>query len=204
MSSKINVLFVMRKHFRYALRRGDTTIDGWSIASFIIIPMAIGAASYFSKNSGTDNSISITITASSVFAGLLLNLLILVYDQRKRLDDKLHELCIKIEAPEKTSSLEELLSAKPKKIDSRISKYELHKSVLTELVSNISYSIIISLTIILFCVASLLTNSCTIELHIFTLDISKLFFSTSMFFSANLIVTILMIVKRVFRLIEDT
>ncbi len=208
MSAKVNVAFVLRKHFSYTLKNADGTKFDWlDVLVFIAFPLVLGGLSYFSKSASSDNAISIIITASSIFAGLLLSLLMLVYDQSKRTEERLIELNAGYDKPTAAENLEKLLQRPDAKPHPLIAKYESHLRLLEQLVVNISYSIVASLFVIFVCVISLLITKEVVALSVrgfdFSLNISNLFFSVAVAVSANLVVTLLMIVKRVIRLIDD-
>lgn len=208
MSAKINIAFVLRKHFKYALRDSDGLRFDWvDVIAFLLIPFALGGVSYFSDSASSNDAVSIIITASSIFAGLLLSLLMLVYDQSKRTEEKLEGLYALAEKPVPAESLEELIRREPPKRHSLVSKYETHLRVLDELVVNISYSIIASLLVIFLCIVSLLVTKSDFPVAFwkidFSINVSDAFFAGSVIVSSNLIITLLMIVKRVIRLIDD-
>ncbi|MCQ9819273.1 hypothetical protein IPC1622_15445 [Pseudomonas aeruginosa] len=208
MSAKVNVAFVLRKHFSYTLKDADgVKVDWFDVLIFIALPLILGTLSYFSKSASSDNAISIIITASSIFAGLLLSLLMLVYDQSKRTEERLIELNTGHTKPSAADNLEELLQGSQVKSHPLVSKYEKHLRVLEQLVVNISYSIVASLFVIFVCVVSLLITKDAIGFSVrgvaFSLNLSWLFFAVAVAVSANLVVTLLMIVKRVIRLIDD-
>lgn len=208
MSAKINIGFVLRKHFQYALRKSDSLrIDWVDVVAFLLVPCILGVMSYFSDSASSNDAVSIIITASSIFAGLLLSLLMLVYDQSKRTEEKLEGLYALADKPAPADNFDELIRREPSKSHSLVSKYETHLRVLDELVVNISYSIITSLLVIFLCIVSLLVAKVDFPVVFwkfdFSFNVSDVFFAASVVVSSNLIITLLMIVKRVIRLIDD-
>ncbi len=209
MSSKINIAFVLKKHFLFTLKKADETSWDWfDIGAFLLLPFVVGCAAYFSKSAGSDNAVGVIITASSIFAGLLLSLLMLVYDQSKNADDKLFELSAGGEKPKPAESMGELLDCKGGRRNPLVAKYETHRRILGQLVINISYSIIAALVVIFFCVVSLLAPKEVLTIlevsdYKCSINISSTAFALAVTVSTNLVLTVVMIVKRVIRLIED-
>lgn len=207
MSSKINVLSSIRSHLKSALKDADGALSYWDLSLFIFIPLLCGAWSYFSPVAANKDAISLIVTAASIFAGLLLNLLVLVYDQTRRVDERLADLNSLMPQPIAAANLTELMAAPEVKLDKRVIKYEKHKGVLAQLLANISFAIIVSLLVILCSTVAYLFAEEVITIaakgESYRLAVDKLFFSCSVFLSVNLILTILMIVKRVILLIDD-
>lgn len=127
MSSKVNVLTIISKHFSTLVdaRTGKTSIP--DLFCFIGIPLAIFFFSFFFEvklDSGTN---SILVNFGSIFTALLLSVLVLVYDQRSKIDPK-------------ESSLDKALQAK--------------EILLDQLFCNICYSILISIIMVVMCLLS--------------------------------------------------
>ncbi|HDS1790383.1 hypothetical protein NPS34_14535 [Pseudomonas putida] len=209
MSSKINIAFVLKKHFLFTLKNADETKWDWlDVAVFLLLPLVVGVMAYFSKSAGSDNAVGVIITASSVFAGLLLSLLMLVYDQSKNADDKVVELNADDERPRPAESVEHLLQGATSRRNPLVVKYETHRRVLGQLVINISYSIVAALVVIFFSVVSLLATKDMFPVGKFfsgdwSLNLSSVAFALAVMVSTNLLLTVVMIVKRVIRLIEE-
>ncbi|WP_157016062.1 hypothetical protein [Pseudomonas batumici] len=214
MSQKINILFILAKHFRSAIRNSATDKISWpDIFMFLVVPAVTAAVVYRTEITDKANTISLLTSVCAIFAGLLLNLLVLVYDQNKRATEKLLTLSkAKRGLIKPASNLAELNSGSLESVeDAPIRRYSLHKKLLSELVVNISYAVIIAVFSSVSCLIAYLTSSPpknvsaiegfwpTIENY----DFKNLLFSTSVFLTTNLVLTLLMIVKRVFKLMED-
>lgn len=214
MSQKINIWFILNKHFKSAIRNASTDRVSWpDIFIFIITPLGLASLVFLGDITDKASTISLLTSVCAIFAGLLLNLLVLVYDQNKRVSEKLIVLgeakrgIIK-PAPNLTQlNLESLDTPE----DAPIRRYSQHKILLNELVVNISYSVIVSvfaaaLCMMAYLIASPIKPSTPTEGYwasILSFDYKNLLFSIAVFFTANLVLTLLMIVKRVFKLMDD-
>jgi hypothetical protein len=214
MSSKINILFIVRKHFGIAFRNSDTgKLSIPDILVFIGLPIAIAILVSYSKIADKSGAISLLTSVCAIFAGLLLNLLVLVYDQNKRVIERLERLkernAGKIRPAKNLAELKEQTLS----VDPLVVRYDTHKSVLGEVTVNISFSIVMSVVAAVVCIiASLLPSQVvappqeeilTLKTIIESINYQNLLFAVAVFFTSNLVLTLLMIVKRVIKLMED-
>jgi hypothetical protein len=176
------------------------------------VPAVTATLVFFSEIADKANTISLLTSVCAIFAGLLLNLLVLVYDQNKRVSEKLIVLGEAkrglIRSADNLGDLNKISIDSPE--DAPIRRYSQHKRLLGELVVNISYSVIISVFASVLCMIAYLTappkplvNSDSIWAIVIGFDFKNLLFSLSVFLTANLVLTLLMIVKRVFKLMDD-
>lgn len=213
MSQKINIWFILEKHFKSAIRNASTDKISWlDIFIFLMIPAALASFVFFGDIADKANTISLLTSVCAIFAGLLLNLLVLVYDQNKRVSEKLLILGeAKRGIIKPAPNLTELkLGSVDSPEDGPIRRYSQHKRLLNELVVNISYSVIVSVFASALCMVAYLITSpkpgAAAEGYwaiIVGFDYKNLLFSLSVFLTANLVLTLLMIVKRVFKLMDD-
>lgn len=213
MSQKINVGFILVKHFRSAIRNSATDKLSWSdIFIFILVPAATAVLVFFSEIVDKANTISLLTSVCAIFAGLLLNLLVLVYDQNKRVSEKLILLAEArrglIRPADNLNELSAVSIDSPE--DAPIRRYSQHKRLLSELVVNISYSVIVSVFSSVLCMIAYLTSAPKSAVapedfwaNVVSFDYKNLLFSLAVFLTANLVLTLLMIVKRVFKLMDD-
>lgn len=214
MSQKINIWFILVRHYKSAiLNASSNKISPSDLFIFIIVPALVAAMIFHCQIPDKASTISLLTSVSAIFAGLLLNLLVLVYDQRKRVNEQLSIFKTKqqdrIKPAESLADLQNSIIEDPD--DSIIKRLTLHKSILSELVANISYSIIISVFSAILCMTAFITTtpefSSTSTTNLWntltTFDFKNLLFSASVFLTANLVLTLLMIVKRVFKLMDD-
>lgn len=84
--SKINPVKILRDHFATFQDYGTKKISKTDVFIFVIIPLilSIGFVYFFADISG--NLANILFTIFSIFVGLLLNLLLLIYDLTKKFD----------------------------------------------------------------------------------------------------------------------
>jgi len=158
MFSKINVLSIITDQFD-TLRNNDTNkISKRDIALFIFGPVIVSIIFCYFHISLSENLVNILIAAFSIFVGLLLNLLMLVYD----IVNKNYEAA-------------------------NVKKTELRRKFLKQIFSNISYTVFISIIIVL----SLLL---TFPDNFFIKSISTLI---SVFLMTQFLLLLLMILKRV-------
>lgn len=214
MSSKINVLFIIRKQFGIAFRNSeDNSVSLPDIIVFIGLPLVIAVLVSYSKIADKTSAISLLTSVCAIFAGLLLNLLVLVYDQNKRVSERLEKLKERNVGKIKPASNLTDLKAQQLEIDPLVIRYETHKLVLGEVTVNISFSIVMSVVSAVVCiVASLIqaappaaasADTSTLLAALNSLNYQNILFAIAVFFTSNLVLTLLMIVKRVIMLMED-
>lgn len=208
MSSKIRVGFIVRKHLGAALTDSQSNRILWKDAlSFFGLPLTLGLLTYAAALSDKSGLINLLMTVSSIFAGLLLNLLVLVYDQNKRIKEKKVELEHDYSnKPQPAASLDALLATQSQSVASnpRYQVYSKHEQILLEMLSSISYAILVSLLSVATGIISFLLPE-SLPIHIYghdaTLQLKSIMVSLNVFLAGNLILTVVMIVKRVYRLI---
>lgn len=157
-SSKINVGDIVSDHFKTLVNHNSKKagFDDW--LSFFIIPLAITILIYFISPIFSRDVSDTLITILSIFIGLLINVVVLLFDIIKR--DK----------------------------ESKI-KDELLKQTLT----NISYTILVSILGIIMILATYIDN-CFIR---------KFFSCLTYFVVAHILVTLLMVLKRIYTLFDN-
>ena len=153
--------------------------------TFYLLPLFVSLLCLWARMDFSDKVIEIFVNSSAIFTGLLLNLLILVYDQKTRLP----------------------------KVDSKTPDWEKNQSkhtLIKELYFNISYSTLISLFILIFSVIHMcLLDTKPIELNFKFLYVGAFDITTwttspvLIFLSLNLVLTILMIIKRIYSLLVN-
>ena len=182
MSNKLNVFSVLDGHLS-TFKDSNGKLWKGDLFTFFILPIAVAFLCLYFDVDFKEQIIGILVTSSSIFTGLLLNLLILVYDQKTRLS-KVNNT---IEGWEKLNSKHNLIA---------------------ELYYNISYSTLISLLILVIsvihlCISDIFTSQYDFkEITIYSFDISK--FTTTpllVFCCINLVFTVLIIIKRIYSLL---
>ena len=182
MSSKISVTDIVNNHFStYKDESGRIVISDWVV--MVLFPLGVAIAGSIFNLAISSSAYASIVTAGAIFTGLLLNLLVLVYDQKTKLLDK----NIKGDSPE-------------------FAKYAIRKRVIEEVHYNISYSIVLSLLLVVWAVVATLDISKTFSLPYFNYCFEVVVWFVNLplvFLSLHLILTILMILKRVHRLISS-
>lgn len=159
MINKINVYDIVRDNYRTLVHDSDGSRSDWDIAMFVGVPLIASAALLFVKGVFGQNIGGVLITAFSIFAALLFNLLLLVYDIVKK--------------SEKAAT-------------------GLKARFLKQVYSNISYSVFISIALIVILLAYFVVMSSPRLIYVKN-GLAFLVY----FLSANFILTMLMILKRV-------
>lgn len=148
------------------LSNSKNTVLKKDIMFFYVFPLVLGISSLLLPPP-TEGAISLFVNFGSILTALLLSVLVLIYDRQNRLN---------------------------KTADESFSKAK--NTLIEELFFNISYSIVISLSLVVACfLYSLLTFPCLQKF---------LFFPLIIIFSLNLFLTILMIVKRLHELLTNS
>jgi len=182
MSSKISVIEIVKNHFStYEDSGGHRSRLDWEV--MVVVPF-LAAVIFPLFNIGTTvSAYTNVVTVGAIFTGLLLNLLVLIYDQKTK-----------------------LLAQNLKSGDEGYDFYETRKRVIDEVHYNISYSILLSLlSVVIATVASLdIKASFAIPGTVWTFRIEQWLFNFPLvFLLGHLVLTLLMILKRVYKLIAS-
>lgn len=181
MSTKVNVNKIITQHFDTFRNESDKrSLLDWLL--MVVIPMIFSLGVVFAGLSISTDFYSNIVTAGSIFTGLLLNLLVLVYDQKTKLLD----LNIKGDEPGYV-------------------KFALRKRIINEVHYNISYCIVICLlSIVISVIASSLIVNNAIDLMVYGINIAPWIIDFPLvFLGVHIILTVLMILKRVHQLISS-
>lgn len=185
MSSKVNIKDIVFGHLG-TLSKVD---GGWSWSDFLtfcLLPVVLSAASIIVGFSLNKDVSSLLVNFGAIFTALLLSVLVLVYDQESKLDDKYQR------DTEQKRPVDAFYAAKKKLLD--------------ELYYNISFSILSSLILIATCFAFSMADSFVDPKSTSVsaaVVLSKLVFTPiSVFVTVNLLLTIVMIVKRLHSLLR--
>lgn len=189
MSGKINVLGIVREHLKTLRHHGRDESSVVDITVFVLCPLILSALVVVARASFPDALAGAMITASAILLGLLLNLLVLLFDQRNRAEDALRTL----------SQLNEK-GQKPPDPDGREGKLTLRIKLLKETVANISFTVLLCLT-----------SLATLLLRMMAAGSSKLSglvdcaaYGVNVFVWISVFLIVLMIVKRVFVIFSET
>lgn len=213
MTAKINIRGIVKKHIRYATRNDDgSRLVVADILTFYGLPIVASLILGFLVQDVGKELPQAYITVCAIFAGLLLNLLVLVYDQSKQASEEVRIADAGRKELSPHRSLEELIEdagAGTDHIGPTYNVLAIRKMVLDQLVVNISYSIIVALVAIALCVVAIIGFDFkpAFEVRRFELslnfDVFRVLISLATFLVVNLFLTMLMIVKRIYRLMEE-
>ncbi|WP_286271952.1 hypothetical protein [Thalassotalea hakodatensis] len=181
MSSKINVIEIITGHFNTLKSSSDSKLNYTDLFTFILLPVIVACLTVFFGFKQSDQMSSLLVNFGAIFTALLLSVLVLVYDQGNKLTEKLE-----------SNNNQPILKAK--------------QSLLDELYYNICYSIVVSVILVFLCLIEKALRGCVLDFTIqnihFNLQPDVWFFSPLIvFFTINLMLTILMIVKRMHTLL---
>ncbi|EGR2837838.1 hypothetical protein DU977_04025 [Vibrio cholerae] len=174
MSSKINVCNIIFGHLNTLKDASSSRVSFVDIFTFFIIPLIFGCLFFLSSFKLNDSLISLLVNFGAIFTALLLSVLVLVYDQSSKLSERNER--------------------------NEVPFYTVKKSLLDQLYYNICYSIVLALLLIFTCFLESITRGKSLDLAYFSgpkIDINMCFFTPIVvFISVHLILTIVMIVKR--------
>lgn len=164
--NKINPFRIISDHFRTLKEHGSTSMGVGDAFIFFLIPMILAGVSFWREINFKAETVNIIVTAFSVFAALLFNLLMLIYGLVQRKDDS--------------------------------NESRLKATFLKEIYSNISFTVFVSLLIIVVAVVAMTfaapeklptgTGSTAVGL-VYTLIL--------VFLMSHFLLTLLMVLKRV-------
>jgi magnesium-transporting ATPase (P-type) len=157
------------------------------IAVFFVCPAFVAVVVYFACLPFNDGLVSALVNASAILLGLLLNLLVLMFDQKSKTADLLERLTEPSADPGRNQA-----PAAHQPVD-RIKRLSLRATVISESVANISFSV-------LLCIASLLSLlAFSMRGSQLPVDrIESLAYGFNVFVWITVSFTILMVIKRVF------
>lgn len=185
MSAKVNIKEIVLGHFG-TLKEVDGRWSWLDFITFCFVPVLFAAFSVAAGFSLNKDISSLLVNFGAIFTALLLSVLVLVYDQESKIDEK-YQRELELKRP-----LDQLYRGK--------------KILLDELYFNISYSILSSLILIAACFAFSVADSFVdpkAASASISLVLSKLVFTPiAVVVSVNLLLTIVMIVKRLHSLLQ--
>lgn len=174
MSSKINVCNIIFGHMNTLKDASSSKFSFVDAFTFFIVPLVFLALAFVSDFKLNDSLISLLVNFGAIFTALLLSVLVLVYDQSSKLSERNER--------------------------NKVPFYAIKKSLLDQLYYNICYSIVLALSLIFMCFLESITRGKLLDLAYFNgpkIDINMYVFTPIVvFISVHLILTIIMIVKR--------
>ncbi|WP_148265881.1 hypothetical protein [Oceanimonas sp. GK1] len=184
MSSKINVFHIVRGHFK-SLHEGQGIAGILAdYSTFLLVPFSFSLFGYFLDLKADNNIISLSVNFGAIFTALLMSVLVLVYDQESKLKEK---MC---EGGDDYSTYHSPMSG-------------VRLKLMSQLYLNISYCIVVSISLVAVSALSLLYTSVPEPIKgKISFDLLEILFTPIMvFILSHLIFTILMVVKRIYALL---
>lgn len=181
MNSKINIGSLIKGHIKTLYNASTKKLDFSDIVTFFVLPALVAILGSFWGIFLSIDIISLLVNFGSIFTALLLSVLVLVYDQVGKVNEKLNE--------------------DKNKNDSML---KLKSSLLQDLYFNISYSMIVSLFLIMLCLVYSMGSKFILDIPWTEIELSinrLLFLPLIIFVTINLLLTILMIIKRLHSLL---
>lgn len=180
MSSKINIWSIVIGHINTLNDASSGRVSSLDYFTFYGIPLAIAFIFSFLGIKVTSDANALLVNFGAIFTALLLSVLVLVYDQGEKLRDINSE--------------------------SRKHNVELKKNLLEQLYFNICYAIVASVVLVFFCLIYTFLPGDALEISISKLmiyiDLKLYLFSPLILMVVmNLLLTILMVVKRMHTLL---
>ena len=181
MSSKINFKCIIQGHLKSLIDDNSEKTSRTDLVSFFVLPCVFSILCAVFLKQIPENTIGLIVNISSIFTALLLSVIMLIYDQYGKAKNQLDVFDKKSQHADFTKEL---------------NKAKLRVKILKQLYSNISYSVLVSLILVVFSLLySFFSGWCYITDAIFIFIIS--------FLSINLILTVLMVTKRVFLVLDS-
>lgn len=192
MSRKINIISIAQGHFR-SLNNADRSFNLADCFTFKILPLGVALlfAIFYPKLSS--NTISLLVNFGSIFTALLLSVLVLIFDQETKIDDKYEKFLLYKEQMKKDPTLRESMTYKLIYSRNYDEKYPVKKELLGQLYFNISFSIICALLLVLSC---LIFSEIVGATFTYSQELLKLLMFIVIAILMTIFLNILMIVKR--------
>ncbi len=189
MSDKINVFGIVRAHLHTLRHHGRDDFSAIDFTIFVICPLFLAVVVFLDGDSLGENLVNAMINAAAILLGLLLNLLVLMFDQRNR-------------------AVESLRKYKPveqggggmRDADGTRGKLVLRIEVIKQTVANISFTVLLCIVSL----ASLLVYSMRQPGVGPAGCVESTIYALNAFIWVSVFLIILMVVKRVFALFVQT
>lgn len=181
MSSKVNILGIISNHWSTLTDARTNKYSKADILCFTGIPFLISLLSLYFSVVVNSNTNSIFVNFGSIFTALLLSVLVLVYDQKSKIN-------------------EDEFASNP--------LLKLKSELLTQLFYNICYAILISIIMVVICLLSEIVGDSKwlvikyfgykgLVINDFEINWKESFFTPAiLFLLTHLVLTVLMVLKR--------
>lgn len=194
MSSKIDIKSIVKGHYQTLIDDRSKKISTSDVITFFILPALASAVAISLKYNISNEIASILVNFGSIFTALLLSVIMLVYEQESKIKEKLIINSEKEESENKVSgNIEKTLRER--------------QEFLKEIYENISYSVTASMIlVILSLVQSVFIDrkihlACNWYLNLNNYLCIYFISPLLIFITINLILTIMMVIKRMHSLL---
>lgn len=179
MSGKINIFNIVKGHFDTLKDSRNNRTSKADLVTFLILPLALGFFSAFSGFNLDKDLSALLVNFGSIFTALLLSVLVLVYDQESKLKENKSE-----------------------------PYYDVKKDILSQLYYNISYSIVCAVFLVFLCFVNAVVAGEAFSFKVGEDDFSVkydiyIIVPVVVYFTASLMLNILMILKRMHALLTS-
>ncbi|WP_039926346.1 hypothetical protein [Alcanivorax sp. DG881] len=180
MSSKINIWSIVMGHVGTMKDASNGKVSIWDCITFFVFPASVGLGFAILDVIVTDGANSMLVNFGAIFTALLLSVLVLVYDQGEKLGEITNE--------------------------GKSLQVGLKKELLEQLYYNICYSVVLSVFLVFLCLVYTFFPDepfmVVFSDYVFELDAKRYFLSPLILMVVtNLLLTILMVVKRMHTLL---
>lgn len=197
MSSKISVTHIIKSHYQTLFSSSSIKTKISDALIFFIVPLVISILSMWAGLAADNDLVSLCVNFGSIFTALLLSVLVLVYDQENKIIDKIRQVNSTVIEEERTAIADILLTQRL-----RSPRDENKRALMKELYANIAYCIVISVLLVAISAINLGVITIAKDAICNAGVINKFVFTPVMvFLSMHLLVTIIMVVKRLYSLL---
>ena len=176
MSSKIDIRKIISNHINSMVYvNGKRNI--YDFVTFFVFPIVCAIFFCVRNWKLTNDVIGIFINLGSIFTALLLSVLVMIYDQYQKI----------------TNEMKQMKNSSDRVYQDKLSRT---KDLIKELFANISYAVIVSVILVFSALSYQILGS----EHFFS---KWVFMPLCVFLVGNLLLTVLMIIKRTYNLISN-
>lgn len=178
MSKKINILVIIKDHFDTLLDHKSKTLSKLDLLTFFALPLLTVIILAYHQYEINKELVSLIVNFASIVTSLLISVLVLIYDQSSKitLNDNIDDTQV------------------------------LKKKVLEQLFSNVSFTILMGIVTVIFCLALNFLpvdqhgfyQTTNIKLAEYTTNLASVLFTpVILFFLLEMILTLFMVLKRI-------
>lgn len=201
MSSKISVSHIISRHYGTLFINSTRLVKAADFFIFFALPLIVSGISNYAGLVADNDLVSLCVNFGSIFTALLLSVLVLVYDQENKIIDKARQ--VNSISGSGSSSASYINGGDVNRLQAP--KDSAKRVLMKELYANISYCIVVS--VLLVTASAINLGLITIEKGATTHGLllheinTNIFTPFLVFLSMHLLITIVMVVKRLYALL---